>query len=177
MQPWSTIVILGLCVIVYAWFIPKSKAHSGQNVIEDVESTLDQYLAEIELENDKVIQKLKEYQQEWLLKDKQREQEIGELNQQVKSLELRLSVQAEQIISYPADKQTASEFIAATEEEKAGAQEEIPMKDNSTIQLRFPELFQLYSEGKSVDFIAKKLNIPKGEVQVIVQLGEREESR
>ncbi|WP_227011487.1 hypothetical protein [Paenibacillus lutimineralis] len=42
---------------------------------------------------------------------------------------------------------------------------------------RYPQLFELYSSGKSIDSITKTLGIPRGEVQLILQLAKREESR
>lgn len=176
MQPWSTIVLLGLCVIVFAWFVPKSRTDSGQKAVKDVESTLDRYLAEIELENEKVIHRLKLYQQEWSETDKRREQEILDLSQQLSSLQSHLAAQS-------AHKETVTAPASIQERELAAAVEDpiIQNKETSSeknsIQSRFPELFRLYLEGKSVDYISSKLNMPKGEVQVILQLGNKEESR
>ncbi|WP_274651518.1 hypothetical protein [Paenibacillus humicola] len=44
-----------------------------------------------------------------------------------------------------------------------------------TIRERYAELFGLYDAGKSVEAVAKKLGMPKGEVHLIVQLSKREE--
>ncbi|GAK38480.1 hypothetical protein TCA2_0206 [Paenibacillus sp. TCA20] len=177
MQPWSTIVVLGLCVIVFAWFMPKSRTDSGQKVVKDVESTLDRYLAEIELENEKVIHKLKQYQQEWSETDKRREQEIRDLRQQLSSLHSQVAEQSayKETVSVPISTQER-ELAAAVEANPILESKEVPSEMNS-IQSRFPELFKLDGEGKSVDYISSKLNMPKGEVQVILQLGNKEERR
>ncbi|MNJ40883.1 hypothetical protein D3C77_357880 [compost metagenome] len=42
---------------------------------------------------------------------------------------------------------------------------------------RYPELFELYDQGKSIDMIAKAVGIQRGEVQLILQLAKKEESR
>jgi hypothetical protein len=40
---------------------------------------------------------------------------------------------------------------------------------------RYAELFSLHDQGKSVEFIAKKLDMNKGEVNLIIQLSKQEE--
>ncbi|WP_042160514.1 DUF6115 domain-containing protein [Paenibacillus gorillae] len=45
----------------------------------------------------------------------------------------------------------------------------------TTIQSRYAELLELYSQGKSIELIAKKLGMNKGEVQLILQLAKQEE--
>lgn len=42
---------------------------------------------------------------------------------------------------------------------------------------RYPELFELYGKGKSIDMIAKTMGLQRGEVQLILQLAKKEESR
>ena len=43
------------------------------------------------------------------------------------------------------------------------------------LMLRYPELFYLYRQGKSIEQIAKKLGINKGETALIIQLAKQEE--
>jgi hypothetical protein len=43
------------------------------------------------------------------------------------------------------------------------------------VRARYAELFQLHEQNKSVEHIAKKLNMNKGEVQLILQLAKQEE--
>lgn len=49
--------------------------------------------------------------------------------------------------------------------------------DEDTVRNRYPELFELYANGKSIDTIAKTTGLQRGEVQLILQLAKREESR
>ena len=58
------------------------------------------------------------------------------------------------------------------------AEAEIPeaVVKNPSIRERYQELFRLHSEGKSVDQIARTLNIHKGEVMLIQQLARQEEA-
>ncbi|MDF2924695.1 MAG: hypothetical protein K0R57_3609 [Paenibacillaceae bacterium] len=58
------------------------------------------------------------------------------------------------------------------EEETVSAPEPAPVL---TIRSRYEELFQLYEDGKSVEYIAKKTGLNKGEVSLIIQLAQQEE--
>jgi DNA-directed RNA polymerase specialized sigma24 family protein len=42
------------------------------------------------------------------------------------------------------------------------------------IRDRYANVFQLYDQGKSTDYIAKKLDMNKGEVMLIIQLAKQE---
>jgi hypothetical protein len=43
------------------------------------------------------------------------------------------------------------------------------------IRERYAELFQLYDQNKSIDYIARKLGMNKGEVGLILELARQEE--
>lgn len=43
-----------------------------------------------------------------------------------------------------------------------------------SVKARYPELFRLYNEGKSVDSIAKRLGMNNGEVSLILRLAKQE---
>ncbi|MBW7461685.1 hypothetical protein K0U00_47285, partial [Paenibacillus sepulcri] len=51
-----------------------------------------------------------------------------------------------------------------------------PAEIKPTIRSRYLELFELHDGGKSVDSIARKLAMNKGEVQLILQLSKQEEA-
>jgi len=44
-----------------------------------------------------------------------------------------------------------------------------------TLQQRYPDIFSLYQAGKSIEYIAKKLDKNKGEVSLILMLSKQEE--
>lgn len=168
MEPWSTLVVLGVCITLFAWFMPRSRPQAGEKVIKDVETTLEQYLAEIELENEKVIQSIQKWKQDSSHTNNQREKEMQDMKQQIQNLEQQvLAVINANVLS----KSNLDESVKKVEDTM---DEEITIKEELTIHERFIEVFQLESEGKSTDYIAKKLGMPKGEVQLILQLGERE---
>lgn len=66
----------------------------------------------------------------------------------------------------------AAKQISETEPIPSGQK---PVNERESIKDRYSEVFHLYDEGKSVDAIAKQTGIQRGEVQLILQLAEREE--
>nr|WP_285860131.1 MULTISPECIES: hypothetical protein [Paenibacillus] len=77
--------------------------------------------------------------------------------------------------------QTATALTVAEEIVQDSAESIIEPEQGSQVpelvRDRYPQLFELYSSGKSIDSITKTLGIPRGEVQLILQLAKREESR
>ncbi|WP_127580664.1 hypothetical protein [Paenibacillus koleovorans] len=57
----------------------------------------------------------------------------------------------------------------------AAASAPTPEPRGINIRNRYAELFQLEKQGKSVDYIAKKLGMNKGEVMLILQLAKQED--
>lgn len=71
----------------------------------------------------------------------------------------------------------AVEGLRAPEAPEATAEiepEESEVSDS--LRSRYPELFDLYAKGKSIDIIAKTVGIQRGEVQLILQLANREDA-
>lgn len=62
----------------------------------------------------------------------------------------------------------ALEVTAVNEPEESEA--------TDSLRSRYPELFDLYAKGKSIDMIAKAVGIQRGEVQLILQLANREDA-
>ena len=173
MEPWSTLVVLGVGITLFAWFMPRSRPQTGGKVIKDVEATLEQYLAEIELENEKVIESIQKWKQDFSHTNNLREKEIQDMKQQILNLEQQVSslMNANTFVGTNIEAAVKKTDHAVADDIVI---EEITIQEEPTIHKRYSEVFQLESEGKSTDFIAKKLDMPKGEVQLILQLGERE---
>lgn len=138
------IILLGMAITVYARvFLKESQAPSGsQNVIEQLEQSLELFTGEIEEENKQVFNHIVVMKQEFQAKTHQ--------------LELRLS----QLEKY----------------ENSEPKGDVDLKDTDTIKQRYTRLFQLYGEGHSIEAISREIDLPKGEVQLIIKLAQQEEA-
>lgn len=193
MSPWIIIVILGACAIAYAYIMPrKNKAQEpGHQLVQEMESTLEHYMTEIENDNDALIQRVAEMKGEATAADQRMQLQLQELQQRLDQLEQ--SKQNEPVASpvpHSANVPEASEGLQAqalvkSVQAEAAQQaleadletskvESLPHRES--IKDRYAELFNLHAEGKSMDAISKQTGIQRGEVQLILQLAEREES-
>lgn len=167
MQPYLPyLLMLGAVVIVAALATPRKKQLAGlpEQTVQNMEIALEQFMENMEKENQELMQLVEEAQRsakaESELKNKRidaLEQKCGRLSEQLQQLQHRAAAQA----------QSASVPAEAIEKPAAAAH-------RNTIQTRYPELFQLYDQGKSIEAISKKLGMNKGEVQLIIQLAKQE---
>ncbi|MCK6074023.1 DUF6115 domain-containing protein [Paenibacillus silvae] len=195
MAPWIIIVILGACAIAYALIMPrKDKAQeSSHQLVQEMESTLEHYMTEIEQDNDALIQRVAELKGEAAATDQRMMSQLQELQQRLDQLEREKARMPESDQS-PAmivnARQTAEglqaqglmDSVKAEADQQATATSDLQVEQESqelrreSIKDRYTELFRLHDEGKSMDAIAKQTGIQLGEVQLILQLAEREES-
>ncbi|GGH59651.1 hypothetical protein GCM10008014_33460 [Paenibacillus silvae] len=195
MAPWIIIVILGACAIAYALIMPrKDKAQeSSHQLVQEMESTLEHYMTEIEQDNDALIQRVAELKGEAAATDQRMMSQLQELQQRLDQLEREKARMPEPDQS-PAmivnARQTAEglqaqglmDSVKAEADQQATATSDLQVEQESqeprreSIKDRYTELFRLHDEGKSMDAIAKQTGIQLGEVQLILQLAEREES-
>lgn len=197
LAPWIIIVILGACAIAYAMIMPrKDKAQeSSQQLVHEMESTLEHYMTEIERDNDTLIQRVAELKGEATAADQRMMSQLQELQQRLDQLErekTRLSEPSDQgqakiLNSRPTAEglqaQGLMDSVRAEADQQASAtvdlqhiEQESQETRRESIKDRYTELFRLYDEGKSMDAISKQTGIQLGEVQLILQLAEREES-
>ncbi|MBU5350981.1 hypothetical protein ACN9MH_11075 [Paenibacillus silvae] len=195
MAPWIIIVILGACAIAYALIMPrKDKAQeSSHQLVQEMESTLEHYMTEIEQDNDALIQRVAELKGEAAATDQRMMSQLQELQQRLDQLEREKTRMPEPDQS-PAmiinARQTAEglqaqgllDSVKAEADQQAAATSDLQVEQESqeprreSIKDRYTELFRLHDEGKSMDAIAKQTGIQLGEVQLILQLAEQEES-
>lgn len=176
MKPWIYIVLLGIAAVLYALMLPKRREEnvSSERVVKEVESTLETYMAEIQNENEQLVELVSQMKQELTVKQHAQQEQVSELRQRILAAEQKLSESdtrlrlAEEKLAKTA---SLSEGIAAATSEV----EEIPPPVPS-IKSRYAELFELYEQGKSMDVIAKNTGMQRGEVQLIIQLAKQEES-
>lgn len=209
-DPWFYIVLLGFAALVYAMMLPARKnagdrQQSGNAELEaTLETTLEQYMAEIEKENEELIELVTKMKQDLTSKQLAHQEQIAELRQRLVEVEHasrdtagRLGQHLEEssqiktndfsespeavIIAKPLDKPPASapegssNGVLPSDDTQAETSEAETNED--TVRNRYPELFDLYANGKSIDTIAKTTGLQRGEVQLILQLAKREESR
>lgn len=89
MSPWIIIVILGACAIAYACIMPrKNKAQEpGHQLVQEMESTLEHYMTEIENDNDALIQRVAEMKGEATAADQRMQLQLQELQQRLDQAE------------------------------------------------------------------------------------------
>jgi regulator of replication initiation timing len=181
------IVLLGVAAIVYALMQPRIKqqgAAAPAAQVGDIEHTLEQYMAEMERDNEEIIGLIADMKQETVAKQLSLQEQVAELRQRLQTFErqnLLLETKLEQLQKEPPANHvvfTEAEQEAAPAGATAEATEAIGehAAKSPTVRERYPELFELYDQGKSIDIVSKSIGMAKGEVQLILQLAKREES-
>jgi hypothetical protein len=186
-QRWVYIVLLGLVLIVYAKIVPKSNSSKGQQnpSIHEIEEMMEHFTAELEEQNNALIQLMAETKRDYELQTaklagriEMLDKQSGQAAQQMAKLEIAYGELQKQAAKTGETQAAALSDIpfAAVELSAAKAPEtelEIPVAMN--MKIRYSELFAMYDQGKSTDYIAKKLSMNKGEVNLIIQLAKQEE--
>jgi hypothetical protein len=191
LDPWVYIVLVGAVAIVYALRLPAkaSKEDSDEKKsLKETEAALELYMADIEHENTELLQLVGSIKAQSQSNKTALQEEIGTLREQVTELsksllllDARLTAEEKGLLQLAAT--FSREPSAAQSAENASAaptaEAEIQparQKPVSSIKLRYPRLFELHEQGKSIDSIAKTAGLQRGEVQLILQLAHQEES-
>ncbi|TNJ64321.1 hypothetical protein FE784_21260 [Paenibacillus hemerocallicola] len=201
MEPWLYIVLLGLVLVVYAKFVPKREQPSKQtNVIKEIEDTMEQFSAELEEENRQFLGLVSDMKKEHDIHTSKLQGRIEALEQQNRAVndQLSLLIRAEQkrrddlpslkeeslrqpILS--ASRSIVQEMVELNDAERDKLSSSLPADSHSSqpergpmnIRERYANVFHLYDQGKSTEYIAKKLEMNKGEVMLIIQLAKQED--
>lgn len=196
-DPWFYIVLIGVAAIIYSLLLPgrNSASVTRNNAVNELETTLEQYMAEIEKENEELIQLVTQMKQDFSAKQTAVQEQVAELRGRIISIEhsTRQSESRLGILETKPVNIAATGGLESSKQEKVlienvtkqeiSASEEIVINTISNEEVmgslhdRYSELFAMYNSGKSIDLIAKSIGIPRGEVQLILQLAKREESR
>jgi hypothetical protein len=179
LETWLIIVLLGLGIIVYArMFFTNDTTPEREKLIEEMEDTIEHFAMEIETENKQLM--------DYLLKIKQQsEEQSSKLSGRIEYLEKQLmdsTIQYKNVL----EKTTAvHEAIQSTpgikpktvENPETSLPNKEPLPDTKKLEIkeRYLDLFRLHDQGKSMEYISKKLSMNKGEVQLILQLAKQEE--
>lgn len=191
MQPWVYVVLVGAVAIVYALRLPaRVKEDSTQKQsLKDTEAALELYMADIERENNEMLQLVSVIKQQSQNNKTVLQEEINGLKEQLAELQ-KSTVQLDARVT--AGEKGLLQLAASNEKDNAGVraskagpsialeseleEPEIKPKPTSSIKLRYPRLFEMHEQGKSIDSIAKTAGLQRGEVQLILQLAKQEES-
>jgi septal ring factor EnvC (AmiA/AmiB activator) len=181
-------VLVGVVAIVYALRLPARKADSEEiKSLKETEAALELYMADIEHENTELLQLVGSIKAQSQNNKTALQEEISGLREQVAELQknlllfdARLTAEEKGLLQLSAAFGSgASAARSADTEASKAAVEEVPVvkqKPVSSIKQRYPRLFELHEQGKSIDSIAKTAGLQRGEVQLILQLASQEES-
>ncbi|WP_240417570.1 hypothetical protein [Paenibacillus periandrae] len=180
-QHWVYIVLFGLVFIIYAKIIPKASGAKGQGspTVQEIEEAMEHFTAELDEQNKALIQLLAETKRDYEVQTAKLTSrlEIVEKQSALTNQELnKLGFAYEELqkkIAHPPEKVPVIELQKPRIEEKIIDDEAPPIAMN--LKSRYEELFSLFEQGKSVEYIAKKLNMNKGEINLIFQLAKQEE--
>lgn len=189
MQPWAYIVLLGGIALGYALFLPararRIDSAGERQGLKEVEAALELYMADVERENRELLELLGSIKAQSQSNQAALQEQLAELKGQLDALQHRTS-QLESRVAANENGLLQMAISGGAAGSAKGADspgegndkpaDEIKAKPVSTIKLRYPQLFELDSQGKSIDIIAKKTGMQRGEIQLILQLAKQEES-
>ncbi|WP_340003837.1 hypothetical protein MHH52_17775 [Paenibacillus sp. FSL K6-0276] len=191
MQPWVYIVLVGVAAILYALLLPArvKEGKAEQQSLKETEAALELYMADIERENEELVQLVSSIKQQSQTNHNVMQGQISELQSQLTELQQSALLLEARVTD---EEKSLRELAVSVEKgsyvkdmsigdptdgtEKSSIQPEMKAKPISSIKLRYPRLFELHEQGKSIDSIAKTAGLQRGEVQLILQLAKQEES-
>jgi len=191
-EPWVVVVIIGILCVIFSWFVKEPEA--SHPAAADIEHALDLVTANLEEENRRLLEAMSAMKQEYALRAEAWEGKAVILENRVQDL----SRQVQQTALPDKPDRSASWTEAGQATELAHALNQLPPDleqpnepaaqqggssgssdgnsgEPSSIRRRYPELFQLDAEGKSVEQIARRIGLSKGETALILRLAKQEE--
>lgn len=202
-EPWMYLVLLGAVIIVCGLLRPKA-ANNTLALRQEIEDTLEHYIEEVAEENEKLLIVVEHMKKEQGFRDEALRKRMDMLESSLHHLtekqqlqnhhvEHRLTSMQQQSVQTASLSATHTELPLTSEEEsKLPAEVEAGMSSKAadeapsyldqneepiSIRKRYEPIFALLDEGYSSNDIASKLQLPHGEVEVIIQLGRQEEQR
>jgi len=193
---WLYIVLLGLVLVVYAKFVPRREADTKQtNVMKEIEDTMERFSADLEEENRQFLELVSDMKKEHALHTAKLQGRIEALEQQNRTVSEQLTLlqragqqrgeerspESQGPPSAPAppiSQLTGSQAARPRYEpdrQPSGFTAPQPERERVYIRERYANVFELYNQGKSTEYIAKKLEMNKGEVMLIIQLAKQED--
>lgn len=176
MSNWVYIVLVGAVVLVFALLVPRKKetAADSNQAVRNMEVALEQFMENMEMDNQELVKLVAATKESERSQSDKKEQRINELESKLVKLEQLLEQQRQNVPAIAVSEQPAAVVTPEMPVQQAAQEEEL-VAPPSTIGGRYASLLELYSQGKSIEAIAKKMGMNKGEVQLILQLVKREE--
>lgn len=188
LQPWHYIVLIGALVLVWANLLSRRRKSGNASAeqtpaagLQQMELALEQFMENMEESQRSLADMVAVSKEQERAEAERREQRIAELEKQCQSLHEQLQNQATAAVPVVAAvvvDQAAPLAESATDElHQAPAAPEplVSAAQKPGIRERYKQLFELYDEGRSIEQIAKRLGMNKGEVMLIQQLARQEE--
>lgn len=167
MDAWQLVALLGFVILVYAWvFMRKKDAEDYSAVMSDVEDTMEHFAVEAEERNEKLIAHLTKLKEDY-------QEQMHTLQARLERLEERTEMLLAGIGT------AATEHASFTEPELTQANNEEPghYDAGEAISQRYSKLIALKKQGLTIDDIVKQTGMNHGEIELILQLASREESK
>jgi DNA-binding Xre family transcriptional regulator len=179
LEPWHYIALLGAVVAVGALSISSKKA-SGPPVqsMNNMETALEQFMENMEKDNEDLLQLVAKSQADIKEEGERKDVRIAALEKRCEALDLQLQDTLDKLARTTASPLNGAPIAVAEIYARPSSTDTIDRSQAATqpqsIVSRYSELFRLYEEGKSIEAIAKKLGMNKGEVQLIIGLAKQE---
>lgn len=182
MDAWQFIVLLGTLILVYSYLLPNSSIrHVQADLMKEMEQSFEHFVDEFEEENQELVKLISAMKREHELQTSKLSGRIEALEnqlQQVQQLQLshnaKSAVNVQQRSPDPARPVIESIRIHAAENEGSNKASDL-LSPQLNMKTRYKEIFDFHTHGKSMEYIAKKLGMNKGEIQLIIQLARQEE--
>jgi hypothetical protein len=195
-QPWVIVTVLGAVIFVFAFLRSKTKGSGAgsADVVRKMEETFEHFAREMEDGNRELLNRLSELKAQYEAQTRELQERIRKLEQELRALKERKPAR---IIVGRLPKRAAGRSAAADpsassapaagaaptkqpEPAPAGLPGPVPKAAPEPaaprIADRYRQVLDWHRQGKSMEYIAKKLGMNKGEVQLILKLSEREAS-
>ena len=175
MNLWIYLLIAGLLAIIWSFVLPSKPSKSKQgSSLDDLEESLNSFTAGLEEDNKDLNTRIHSIKMEHEIQKNDlmlRIEYLERRSQQIEEDTRRVARTVEDEIIHQ-----ARTGVRTTDGQGSVVPEPEPIEVSpQTLLERYSELFALYEEGKSIEFIAKKIGMNKGEVILIIDLAKQGE--
>lgn len=184
-QPWITIALLGAVIFLFA-FIQTRGAKTAKNQsgsLQEIEEAFEHFVQEIEEDNRKVMEHVTSlkaaYEQRSQLLSERLESHAQLLNDRIQQLEQHIQAMEQAAAATTPPLQTAKHAVNEASTLETAIYDnsaETTVIEADTIRHRYQSIFDMHHEGRSIEYIAKKMGMNKGEVQLVLTLAQQEEA-